>query len=303
MRKDEPLWEDFQYGPWGSAWPVAERGYKWVAPEPPYLFEPEAPGPYLVAVETGGISGERFARRLYSPLQERRPVHRALWQLYRRHSPSDSALGDAIVKFANRYGKLGLGSVLIPMPAPGTAAFGEPMGSWHAAIAHLGRLVDLWDLVRGRDVARLGQHIVWRREEGGKLGSIMWRGNGPWGEWAEVVAWPSDELYRQWRLGDVLPPARHALAQALNRQLRGAVSPQVAPTPPQGGPLRGSLWPGTLLAMAYLQLYTEVTGERVYRPCAAPRCGEWIDLTQSRADRRFCHDACRQRFHRAGRSS
>ncbi len=339
VEKQRPL-SDLELGPWFTPWQVASDGYEWYTPPDGAErrwsrgYEPKQ-GPFLVEKESGGVIGATFEARGYAPLRRwadgYNPVHRALWNLYRKYPPGRAGVkvtdahGDLdaerlkealstsderldlikrkIIEFANRYGLLGAGDVLPGTPGPMRG--GESLSMWMDAIAEVGRLVSIRDAIERGDSGVLGQWFFWN-ESGPSVGFAWadgWRvttglalldGQFPRGR---------RTLYSEIRKGDVLAVARYWFAETLNKALQNTVSPQLMPlrTPEVPGQMVGRLVARDLLSVAYLELWFEASGRRTYRQCEGPGCAEWVDAS-GKGQMRFCGTACRQRASRKRRA-
>ena len=275
-----------ELGLWHALVEVPKGGYRWMSGRN---------GDVLVEADLAAPA------RVRAPLRDGTAVHRALWNLYRRYPPG-LELQAAILRFTEVHGPLGLTA------QPGPMGSEEPYVEWLRAIRTVGRLTTLWDLIRepaGRGSGPLGTMIVWETKE--SRSTITWRVSDKYGPQDELVCQVASvahhaDLHKDWQPGrDVLKVAEFAFADALNRELRDAAAPQLMPlrTRDGSGHMVGRLVTTSLIKLAFVQLYLEVSGQRHYRPCLGPRCPEWIDVSERHSHVKTCSDRCRKRLERA----
>ena len=180
----------------------------------------------------------------------------------------------------------------------------------------------VWQWVQRRDTGKLGQHIIWidrnrvrftfimigKEIEPGRfyltrLEDLKYRAREekrPALMLDEPIADARDqyrELFKRWKYGEVLAPARLYLTEQINKKMKklaGNLSLRLFMDEKEE--LRGFIVPYSLLAAMWLGLYQAITGERRVRQCEI--CGEYMDVTENRKTKRM-HDRCSQRVRTA----
>ena len=180
-------------------------------------------GPWLTAAGYYGphYGGEEY--RLDAPLRRSRSdigLHRDFASL----SPV------AILAFANQYGPLGHGEMLVD-PAGSfeqDSPYGESFEFWRRQIQKMAALVRTWDLAR-REETRILTHLVkWTRPGERAVGPVRVEVTiPPWEPWWTEAPVP-------WRFDSILDPVRAIVALHLNEVLRETTAPQVLM--PEGKP-------------------------------------------------------------------
>ena len=92
---------------------------------------------------------------------------------------------------------------------------------------------------------------------------------------------------------------RDALTDLINRMLRDHAAPQVRLH--TSGGFTPFVVPVSLFGQMWAEMMLRLTGERKIIQCTG--CGRWVDVTDGRSTRRFCHEPrganCRKRYERA----
>jgi hypothetical protein len=223
----------------------------------------------------------------YAPLQR----HTGLF----REFAATGEAPDAVLAFANRYGRLGV-AVSLDAP-PGSLeprVYGETLAEWRAHIRAMREQVELWDMVQRGDVERLARLVRWREAAGPgeRLLTVYPRGYSE-PHSARGGGWPDEPFHP----GEVIGPALASLQTNVNVRLRGQVSPQLIHDP-ERGEMGLYLVPANLLGALWLQLAQAVAGDKEHRQCT--QCGKWFEVSPgaARPDRVFCSTACRSRAYR-----
>jgi hypothetical protein len=204
---------------------------------------------------------------------------------------------DAVLAFANSYGRLGIAGPWRPPPgATEPRIYGESLVDWYAEIEALREQVDVWDLVRHRDLQELARRVRWRDNL------------PPPGEERLVTVYPGSYPVdpRSERLGgerdafdpaDIIGPALASIQVNVNQHLSDRVAPRLLSIP-RLGEMRVFLVPNDLLGALWLQFALALAGEKDHQQCA--RCGTWFEISpeRSRPDRVFCSTACRSKAYR-----
>ncbi len=304
-------------------WFVANKGHRWVG-TPAHVI-------------TDGLLGGEFSggRRDYAPLREYPALFRNFAFL--------EAVPDRILAFADTYGLLGTdeqtmlaGSQMGGRKRP-FAASGERLTTWQREIRELKRWVTHWDLLRARDLERLRRRVAWntdlapdqidsvraelrrRQVPDAEINRQLRSLRGVWGQ-VQVLATDQaakDEVQAQaiydpgdfdlpMKLGDVEVAGWAALFGTVTARLEH-----------QAGVRIGLAWdsasnmptwriqPTTLLDALWLQFARAIAGNREYRRCENPRCGEWFEVSSDpragNRKRKFCLPPrnCRLQAHRA----
>lgn len=99
-------------------------------------------------------------------------------------------------------------------------------------------------------------------------------------------------------------PAQILFFTLLNSELKKhGIRPGITLFPTHNGKwndVRGYLVPETLLGAMYVQLYQEVTGEKIIKQCEYKTCNNYFVLTANKRGpkQRYCSDNCRKNAHR-----
>jgi hypothetical protein len=257
-------------------WVVHASGYSWVehsrvGQRMPWFELAEAPSPH-----------EGVESRSYAPLREYTGLFRTL---------ADTAgTREAVLEFANRYGRLGLAE--------------ESLQAWTDEIWALRQAVHLWELVRADDRLGLHRHIRW--EGKGEQWTATydsrpdlhesWHDGFP--HTHQVIA--STEVNLEWlerlKSRDVKLAALIYLWAKVNEHLR-ETSNQLLYEPEHKRLVLQPV-PGNLIGAIWLQFASAVSADKDYRRCR--ECGTWFELSPetARTNRRFCSGACRSKAYR-----
>jgi hypothetical protein len=91
-----------------------------------------------------------------------------------------------------------------------------------------------------------------------------------------------------------------ATIELINRMLRRHASPRLAPDEPNGG-MAMRVAADNLFGQMWIETMLRCTGERRYIRCLG--CDRWVDVTESRSSRKYCHNPrgvnCRKAHSRA----
>ena len=274
---------------WDRSWgPVSivhriESGYKLIAPinargQEVYTDEPASDvGPWLSFVTAYGD--------IYRPVDTP--------GLHRRFASMDTRQPD-ILRFANRFGRLGHSLVLKSISDGRFHYWYEELPVWLREIQDLSRLEHIWDLVRRKDAGKLGKLVKWhvktssdKRARGTR---VLWGDSVGGGHWQLIgeEGSLSRPMPEHWRVGDLVDPAYLYLTSQINEKWEGHVTASLLPY--RAGDI--GLVPDCLLAAMYVQLAMEVSGkERPAILCAG--CGKFFTPLHGR--QRYCEQRCRKR--------
>jgi hypothetical protein len=222
----------------------------------------------------------------------------------------------AILRFANTYGSLGPGELLVRRsersagPVRFTfggdeSAFGEAFSTWRTETFAFRNLWETWQAVRtvfDRDVepqprVDAANRAIREQIEWPVGGPIVYHNPvdvpGARFRGFKVIADPADaeayaDITGNLPIGDLAAVARFHVHKELNERLHGHINPYLLPF--LAGKLR--FFPDTLLAAIYLRFAFEVSEgigrTRVCEGCAHP-------FVPSRRDQRYCGKNCRER--------
>jgi hypothetical protein len=218
---------------------------------------------------------------------------------------------EAVKAFADRYGLLGV-HLRMPYVFEGKRRnfYGEPLHRWQESIIVFGVMLNIWQLIQARDVAKLGMLVEWEGMDSVSI-KIIYRRAGAAYEFsprererdgfismgttllASRSAGVQQQLLRKWDYRNPMPPVIHFLHDEINSALekytasRLTTDGDVVPSPKT---LLGAIW--TMFAL-------EVTGK--YNMAKCPGCGQWFYPSTRR--QRTCSDRCRVRVFRQRKSN
>jgi hypothetical protein len=98
----------------------------------------------------------------------------------------------------------------------------------------------------------------------------------------------TDPIPENWRVGDVVEPARYYLSRRISERLHGHVNPQIHPF------LKGDIMliPDCLQSAMYVQFAIEISGKD-RPPIICKGCGRYFNAVHG--TQRYCEKQCRQR--------
>jgi hypothetical protein len=249
---------------------------------------------------TDGLSpGQRYRTKRYDPLKTAPGLFRTFAQV----PPKDR---DAILAFANQYGKLGIEQALYEMAGdqPGRllGTWGEKHQEWVEHIDQMRRAIAIWDMVQARDAAGLSGFIRWRRADSGEeywvynsYPDLPVNDAGPPGPRTQLIE-PVEGLFNR---DDVFTPATFLVQRWINTHLKDRASPRLLYQLEFGTQVL-QIVPHNLLGAMWLQFAHVIAGNKKHRPCK--ECGKWIEISSEddgrSARRMFCSDSCKFRDYR-----
>lgn len=215
----------------------------------------------------------------------------------------------AILAFAERYGRLGDSTLLVPhrvvlAVGGGSSEWGESLDLWQQEALMFRLLCETWDLAArasGKRLATAGQVDRARRSLADRFGwnddgSIWHRfgvaGAGAMKRGAGLITHPDmrdhEAITANIPQGDLAAAARYWVIQQVNEQMRGRINPTILPL--RNAEVRFA--PENLRAALYLRLALEIS-EKLgqMRECAG--CSQ--PYTPSRRDQIYCGKNCRER--------
>ncbi len=333
-------------------WRVYMGGYTWIRVGESYTapLQPEArrpAGPYTWFVTKGSDAATRDPRpyilssgadpetenrdaRCYQPLMDEPGLFRAF-----AATPTNRK---SILKFANRYGRLG-GTVETERPwqlasegAPEKWSHCEPLRSWAFEILFMRTMVDFWIAIQARNETMVKKHILWKDdtavfESGAKAASLRLPPPPERGSEGELdgrvslkppyvteldsdfhslkvrgwIVHPNKDIARLFprRQEHWIEAAQYFIQVVINRKL---IEHSIA-RPRLGGGLLGDLrWvhiPCSLIGLLWLQFADSIARNQIFRPCV--QCERWFEVTQNstRTDKAHCSQTCRVRAYRS----
>lgn len=233
--------------------------------------------PWLVGPGEWGPDGAQHYEALAVP------------DLHRRFAALDDREG-GLLRFANRYGFLGLTLLVHAKGDSANCFIAESLADWRYERGVMAYLLEIHDLVqRTNSAGPLSKLISWSEsDELGTHVSISW----PWeypGRWIVASSTRSPQLLTRWRTGALAEPARYALIRAVNGYLHGHVSPLLLPFERRGDIVFRA---DSLLAAMYMQFALEISGKG-RRPKLCKGCGTYF--TPRRSNQAYCEPNCKNR--------
>jgi hypothetical protein len=276
-------------------WPVPIDGYRWDRARTKDGFTR-----HREWVLTGRWPGEEgYTGRTYAPLHDHPALFRTLADV-----PFDDR--DAILAFANQYGRLGVGEMVNA----------ESHADWAKEIFDLRQAVTIWDLFRDKDHKGLARFLRWHRAKFAPDGRQTNLGGWYYDSHPELpepeIPFPArlfDGVYEHEleRLaiepGDVLMPAQLLVLKWVNKKLGARAAPRLFYHTEQGQPVM-RIVPFDLITAVWLQFVHAVAGKKDYKTCK--ECGQWFEVSgdeDGRTARKvFCSPKCKTRDYRKRRA-
>jgi hypothetical protein len=263
------------------------RTFTWARWRDGYQFEERAIRPKVVY---GGAPRIEQAKRLllslaatradpevYHPLDDSPGISREFSAI---KTPEDA------LRFANRYGLLGLGYVP-RMQLGHDMDEAEPIFYWLEEAQRLRHVYKLSDLCQSKDVRGLGKMIYWAR------GSVTV--TFPHGiKRAVVHSGKNSQWLNVWERGDVFGPAKLFIAEEYNSKIDQMASPLLLLD--SRSELKPHISPASLLGAMWLEFGEVASGVRKQTVCEY--CGLVMDVTNNRSHKRV-HDNCSLRVRMA----
>ncbi len=248
-------------------------------------------GPWLIENETAS-DGRPVAKR-YAPLKRGNQLMALPANLARLRTPKQ------FLVFANQYGYLGhplnLGST-----ADDRQMRGEALAFWAHHARQLSILIELMLWLKRGDRKRLASAVKWESEQVVVCANAVLDSPQEESRWPKALASSSGEdltqhirsvhfpifdpvVLRRWRRGDVLGPASFYVAEVLNREVKGHISPKV-PVFAQAEAFGLYHEPDCLLSAIYLALQLAFCQ---YRDSAPKDFQEWKRCSAAGCEARF----------------
>ena len=242
-----------------------------------------------------------------APLQEETGLFKEFAALY-------PVTDEKVLAFANRHGWLGVerprvDRVYPKSELPGSClswASGEPLRIWHYHIERMHHLVTLWQAAADGDQSVLSDYIKWTSDpDTERLTAVSYHeptsGLGPieptQGSRLIAAEFHRSEVFDDFRQGDHVGPALHALQQAINKIFEDHPSNSRLLWDQNFERMGLYLAPTSLLGALWLQFAQAIEGNKQYRQCE--QCRRWFEIgAQVREDAKFCKQACRSKSYR-----
>jgi hypothetical protein len=230
--------------------------------------------------------------------------------LFLTFSAIDPASDVEILNFANAYGLLGGGPLLLPRDPQGmqpmissTAALeacvGEPRSLWLQNILDMKAAVWLWQGITSENTNQLATRIHWVAQNHVEYVGPPLSATGRALPNTSTIASPErPELLKRLLPGDTLMAARLYLQELLNQKLAESITERLLWTP--GWKKIGKfLTSKSLAGCLWDQLASAAAELRTIRNCAA--CGEQMLIAPEgsgyRGNRKTCSNACRMKLY------
>ena len=293
-RKKQPDQTSFN-DVWFTWW-VPNKGYLWVEDARPLPESAEAKGvgPYLVKNPQSTVETKKWPLRdcpeLFSDFEALEPT------------------ADQILDFANRYGWLGIGELLVQGKTASVEG-GEGINLWREAIREIQACFQVSEWIDTPNEAELSRRVEWekdgvlfhwaaigrqpvdptpfvdkRRDKAlqGLIGKAAWVQHN----WVASKTF-NPELLARWTRGDVLGPANAWLVQRANIHIRGKI--WLGLILDLDGSRRPVIRADSLLSAIWHQFYSHLIGQSKFIRCEV--CRRWMDVTSSRRHKRM-HPQC-----------
>ena len=205
-----------------------------------------------------------------------------LWQLAETDTTES-----AIKEFADAFGLLAGETTCWPKDG-GKAYFGDPFATWANAILDARMVVSLRAATEADDTDALKKMIRWNMRK--HAVRLVWKGGITKHHLAIASPDHRPETLALFELGDLVMPARIAVARIVNEQLAELASPQLLWSE-QAQQFGVYLRPTNLLGAIWVQFAQTVDERKVIARCEV--CNTWFERT--RKDKRHCSDRCRVR--------
>jgi hypothetical protein len=252
---------------------LPEGGYYWF--ETTSVFGSKARGLYL----TDGLAGgARYRYTQYQPFKD----YSALFLTF----AATEATPEGILRFANRYGALGIGESIkgrSQADKPWPVWTGEALKVWQGEIVRLSAPVELWRAIEKKDRRALGRWIKWSRNQVSYIDEATIAAKG---------STTTGDIWKRFQHGDVIEPGRYYLQTIINKTVDKMAPPRLLWN---HGKLDYYTVPRSLLEAMWVQFALAVANAHLddYQRCS--QCPTWF---AARTNRDFCSDACRFRAYR-----
>lgn len=235
------------------------------------------PGPpWLVGPREWGPEGLQHFEPLAHP-----DLHRRFAKL--KETPA------SLLRFANRYGFLGLTTPVEAPDDPG-CFIAESAADWRYERRVMAHLLEVHDLLLRGAAGPLSKLVLWNAPpELAPCVSLRWPIDDPPDVRPIASARQSPAVFERWREGELVEPARYALHAAVNGYLAGHVSPSLLPLERRGDIVFKA---DALLAAIYMQFALELSGWGS-RAKLCRGCG--MRFTPLRASQVYCDKNCKNR--------
>lgn len=264
----------FTWARWRDGYQFEERAIRPLAPQ---IKQPDPERKHLLL----SLGATKAKPDVYHPLDDAPDDSPGISREFSAIETPEGAL-----RFANRYGLLGLGYV--PRMQLGHDMEGaEQVFYWLEEAQRLRHVYRLLDLCQSKNVRGLGKMIHWTR------GSVtVTFPNGI--KRAVVHSGKNSQWLNVWKRGDVLGPAKLFIAEEYNSQIDNMASPLLLLD--SRSELKPHISPASLLGAIWLEFGEVASGVRKQTVCEY--CGLVMDVTNNRSHKRV-HDNCSLRVRMA----
>src|SRR5579871_675397 len=275
--------------------------FTWSAPVNQDAFEwAEAIGPLPEEKPQKVLTSWHDRQKTYEPLIEETGMFLNFADL-RLEGYEKIKVETKILDFANHFGQLGVACDSFRLVRPGGGSSADRPGPfealfhWLFAIDIMSSLTHLWMCVQSQRVRSLKNRITWQKKDVLLLGHPALEGYQELSDDGAIRKLGIEEE-------DYIGAATYFLHKKLNDILSDLGPPRLWWDQESRNSLMTFSIKNLWTAMCF-QFARAVAENRHYQSCQF--CQKWFELSPSvnRADRIYCSDACRQRFHRLQRSS
>ena len=221
------------------------------------------------------------SRRSTEPARKTPALHRKFAELVTQGD-------DAILRFADEYGDLGIGESV--EFEPGHGSWGEPLKRWRLEAFAMSVHIKTIEASRGGSLASLNHQIVLM----GQFQEIAKLTNPAWGGYAASIGLLAPRTFT--RKEPAVKHLRQMVALTIARQLDGHV--YVYPAE-RKQTIEYRIRPGNLLGFLWATTALDFEGRSEARVCL--NCGQEFFIASAlgaRGNRRFCSDACKTATYR-----
>lgn len=294
-----------------------DNGYEWIDHAWPSDLigkssgDSEKTGPYLVSREDSSVELR------YNPLEENNLLFTEFVELYEKQLLKVGLMKE-ILRFANKYGSLGIEEFITRTKLKGILTKGEHLKSWITSMRDMWLYFKLWRWIDNGNLKKLAECIKWQSDKEvrfdfkhpkvflqDKKTEHLDRVDGFW--YREIIAnkETSPEVFKLWKdepqrrdfyqeNPPVVGPAKLLLAKHINRRLLKEVSPQMLID--SGDNFRHYIVPRNLLATMWLQFFDVVNGKNTMCRCVI--CNKWMDTSSANRNKKK-HEKCSNRERQA----
>ena len=213
------------------------------------------------------------ARRQYAPF--------AVQNLHRKFAAlTEKASLDAIKDFADRWGSLGH-EVNLYKKDKHPLTYGLSLRYWRFEIGTFANLIELWDIVKDELDNKLRGCVTWEKNPR----QVRFKYKSTRFEYSRA------DVLDNLEYGDSIGPVRFYVHDAINKRMRGHISPYILPF------VDSNIYfsPDCLLSSLYAQLAFEVSGYPTegHPPIICKGCKKTVPVSDGYT--KYCSPSCRER--------